>query len=65
LYKRTSKNEAPGSIFGTTDATGAFWWQEEENRKIKSEAQGITYSKGRREAFSIHPSRHPSMDSII
>jgi hypothetical protein len=27
----------------------------------------ITYSKGRRgrEAFSIHPSRHPSMDGII
>lgn len=34
LYKRTSKNEAPGRTFGTTDATGAFWWQEEENRKI-------------------------------
>jgi hypothetical protein len=27
----------------------------------------ITYSKGRRgrEAFSIHPSRHPSMNGII
>jgi hypothetical protein len=27
----------------------------------------ITYSKGRRdrEVFSIHPSRHPSMDGII
>lgn len=25
LYKRTSKNEAPGRTFGTTDATGAFW----------------------------------------
>jgi hypothetical protein len=34
LYKRTSKNEAPGRTFGTADATGAFWWQEEENRKI-------------------------------
>jgi hypothetical protein len=41
LYKRTGKNEAPGRTFGTTDATGAFRWQEEENRKIKSEGQGI------------------------
>jgi hypothetical protein len=33
----------------------------------KNRNQEITYSKGRRgrEAFSIHPSRHPSMNGII